>query len=81
MKICKIEDIEQAFKETLKENFLIEEKKVYTNPNIYKLHTGRSILLYGEKMHQEIYRKLIEQLKTLQIPINCDELKFLLKKE
>ena len=32
-------------------------------------------------MHQEIYRKLIEQLKTLQIPINCDELKFLLKKE
>ena len=41
----------------------------------------RSIFLYGKKMHQEIYRKLIEQLKTLQIPINCDELKFLLKKE
>lgn len=41
----------------------------------------RSIFLYSKKMHQEIYRKLIEQLKTLQIPINCDELKFLLKKE
>lgn len=81
MKIYKIEDIEQAFKETLKENFLIEEKKVHTNPNIYKLHTDRSIFLYGKKMHQEIYRKLIEQLKILQIPINCDELKFLLKKE
>lgn len=81
MKIYKIEDIEQAFKETIKENFFIEEKKVHTNPNIYKLHTDRGVFLYGKKMHQEIYRKLIEQLKAIQIPINCDELKFLLKKK
>ena len=80
MKVYKIEDIEQAFKEVTKENFLIEEKKVHTNPNIYKFYTDRGVFLYGKKMHQEIYRKLIEQLKTLQIPINCDELKFLYAK-
>lgn len=71
MKTYKIGDIEQAFK----------EKKIHTNPDIYKFCTDKDVFFCGKKMHQEIYKKLIEQLKTLQIPINCDELKFLLKKK
>lgn len=62
MKIYKIEDVEQAFKKAL-----IEEKKVHTNPDIYKLSIDKNVFFCSKKMHQEIYRKLINQLKTLQI--------------
>lgn len=47
MKTYKIEDIE------------LEEKKVHTNPDIYKLCIDKDVFFCGKKMHQEIYRKLI----------------------
>ena len=43
--------------EFLKRGF-IDEKKVHTNPNIYKLHTDRSIFLYSKKMHQKFIENL-----------------------